>query len=327
MPRPTRRDWAVLATVTIPALWGLLRITGWEGPHPVPTILSLTPYAAALSVVTLVAAFALRARVACVPAAAVTLALVIAVLPRAVGGPARADGGDRGAPLTVMTSNLFGPAGDPEAVVRLVRRHRVDVLSLQELTAEALEGLDRAGIRRVLPERVLDVRPGASGSGLMARHPLRRRAAGDPAGQVHAQPVALVEPARGPRLLVKALHTVPPRSGSEVRRWRAELGALPGPRRDGLPMLLAGDFNATLDHGELRAIIDRGFTDAADASGDGLKTTWNLRRWLPGITIDHVLVPPGVRVRDVHVRDVPGSDHRAVIAELLLPHPSSPGVP
>ena len=86
--------------------------------------------------------------------------------------------------------------------------------------------------------------------------------------------------------------------------------------------ILAGDFNATLDHREFRKLLDRGYLDAADAVGEGLTPTWptssRKRRALP-LTIDHVLVDRRVRVERVTVVRIPGSDHRAVIAVLRLP--------
>jgi endonuclease/exonuclease/phosphatase family metal-dependent hydrolase len=60
--------------------------------------------------------------------------------------------------------------------------------------------------------------------------------------------------------------------------------------------------------------------DAADATGDGLKTTWPAgRRLPPEITIDHVLIDPRIAARAVSVHTIPRSDHRAVIATLELP--------
>jgi endonuclease/exonuclease/phosphatase (EEP) superfamily protein YafD len=40
-----------------------------------------------------------------------------------------------------------------------------------------------------------------------------------------------------------------------------------------------------------------------------------LPRWL-GFRIDHVLAGGGIAVRDTRVLDLPGSDHRAVLAHL-----------
>jgi endonuclease/exonuclease/phosphatase family metal-dependent hydrolase len=109
-------------------------------------------------------------------------------------------------------------------------------------------------------------------------------------------------------------------SSASEPAWRAALRALPRPGADGL-RILAGDFNGTLDHREMRRLLDAGYHDAADATGQGLRPTWPTRHGLPAppLTIDHVLVDPRVRVRSVRVRDIPGSDHRAVVAELVLP--------
>jgi endonuclease/exonuclease/phosphatase (EEP) superfamily protein YafD len=46
-------------------------------------------------------------------------------------------------------------------------------------------------------------------------------------------------------------------------------------------------------------------------------------RSLPPITIDHVLVPDAIRVRRITASAVAGSDHRALIAELVLPATSA----
>ena len=102
--------------------------------------------------------------------------------------------------------------------------------------------------------------------------------------------------------------------------WRDDLRALPPATPRGDVRILAGDFNATLDHAELRRVLDRGYADAADTVGHGLRATWpSDRRFPPPVTIDHVLADERCGVRDLEVIDVPGSDHRAVLAELVLP--------
>jgi endonuclease/exonuclease/phosphatase family metal-dependent hydrolase len=104
--------------------------------------------------------------------------------------------------------------------------------------------------------------------------------------------------------------------------WRRRLAALPGADERGDVQILAGDFNATLDHPEFRELLDRGYIDAADAVGEGWTPTWPAhprRRGALPLTIDHVLVDRRVRVERVTVVGVPRSDHRAVIAVLRLP--------
>jgi endonuclease/exonuclease/phosphatase family metal-dependent hydrolase len=98
-------------------------------------------------------------------------------------------------------------------------------------------------------------------------------------------------------------------------RWRKELGDLPAPASK--PRILAGDFNATLDHVAFRDVLSRGYNDAAVQVGNGLASTWGL----PGAwcALDHVLVDRESAVLGHSVHIVPGSDHRAVYAEVQLP--------
>jgi endonuclease/exonuclease/phosphatase (EEP) superfamily protein YafD len=315
--------------VAVPwAAWALVRLFGLDLRHPIVAAMAFTPYVAATAPVPVVVALALRRWVVAGVAAVAALALAAAVLPRAMDGPQAAPADARGPRLVVMTANLYEGRADARAVTRLVDEHHVDVLSLQELTPEAVTRLDRAGVRRRLPGRVIDARWGAAGSGLMARTALRPTGAPDLSGA--AQPEAVLTGAAQreaaavgghalPELHVKAAHPHPPISSASEPEWRGELRDLPGPRSGGVLRILAGDFNGTLDHREIRRLLGRGYTDAADATGDGLRATWPVGRSRPGITIDHILVPPTIRVRRVTIHEVTGSDHRAVIAELVLP--------
>jgi endonuclease/exonuclease/phosphatase (EEP) superfamily protein YafD len=111
---------------------------------------------------------------------------------------------------------------------------------------------------------------------------------------------------------VQVVHPPPPISRWAVGRWRGLLREVPAGR------LVLGDFNGTLDNREVRRVLDRGYVDAADAAGAGLQWTYPAGRPALRLTIDHVLVPRSVAVHRVVVRGLPGSDHRAVIAELAV---------
>jgi endonuclease/exonuclease/phosphatase (EEP) superfamily protein YafD len=101
--------------------------------------------------------------------------------------------------------------------------------------------------------------------------------------------------------------------------WRRDLRRLPDARPGGIVRVLAGDFNATLDHRELRRVLDRGYRDAADRNGSGLRATWPADgRRVPPVAIDHVLADERAGVQAVRVRDLPRSDHRAVVAVLRI---------
>jgi endonuclease/exonuclease/phosphatase (EEP) superfamily protein YafD len=318
LTRASRYRQILAVAVAVPwVAWALVRVLGLDLRHPLVALMAFTPYVAALSPLPVLLALVLRRWVVAAVAAVAALALAAVLLPRAVDGPYAASADDRGQSLVVMTVNVYGDAGDLEEVMRLVREHDVDVLSVQELTPGAAYGLDAAGARDLLPGRVIEPRGGAGGSGVFARRSLRRVGAIDTTGA--AQPEAAIDVRGFGELRVKAVHPRPPISGVSEPDWRRELREMPGPRAGRVPRILAGDFNGTLDHREIRRVIDLGYHDAADATGDGLRATWPVGRRRPGITIDHVLVPPPIRVRRVSIREVRGSDHRAVIAELVLP--------
>jgi endonuclease/exonuclease/phosphatase family metal-dependent hydrolase len=118
---------------------------------------------------------------------------------------------------------------------------------------------------------------------------------------------------------VTAVHTAPP-TRHRMPVWADNLRALPDATPDGELRILPGDFNATLDHAELRRLLDTGYDDAAAVLGDGLKATWPAHRTIPPpVTIDHVLVDERIGVRALSVHPIDATDHRAVFAELVLP--------
>jgi endonuclease/exonuclease/phosphatase family metal-dependent hydrolase len=85
-------------------------------------------------------------------------------------------------------------------------------------------------------------------------------------------------------------------------------------------MIYAGDFNASRDHAEFRAILGTGLVDAGDALSvapwPGF--TWPTDQFGPAATrIDHILITPtSIGVRKVTIVSVPGTDHLGVIADL-----------
>ena len=313
--RPTARDALALAVAAPWLAWTAVRSLGVEPAAPLTGALALTPLVAATSWFPLAIALALRRWAVAAIVALAVAALAAAVAPRALGGPQAAL--TNGRTLSLMTVNLRYGHGDPATVLRLAREHDVDVLSLQELTPAAARRIDAAGARARYPYRVLEARPGAHGSGLLSRLPLRD--VREPRNTPHAMPQAHVAVPGAGTVLVKCVHTIPP-LGDDVPRWRNELSALPHATAGGQLRILIGDFNATLDHHELRTLIASGYRDAADVVGIGLTGTFRAGTRLPiRIAIDHILADQRARVTAASVESVPGSDHRALLTRLSLP--------
>ncbi|MGS2614787.1 endonuclease/exonuclease/phosphatase family protein [Micromonospora sp. LZ34] len=298
--------------------WAVARLAGLDR-GPLVQALAFTPYVAAGSLVPLLLALALRRRWPAVVAAVTAVALVAVVAPRGLGSaqPAAA-----GLTLRVLTANLLAGAADPRTLVDLVRTHRVDVLAVQEFTPGAQAELDRLGLDQLLPHRQLNPQVGTPGSGLYARHPISdggvRQLRG---GWGFTQAYGTVTPPGSPPVRVESAHPAAPYAVDQVGYWRDDLAAQPRATPDGPLGILAGDFNATLDHAPLRALLATGYVDAADAAGAGLTGTWGPYDGdpIPPVTIDHVLVDRRIAVRSVRVHPLPGSDHRAVLAVLTLP--------
>jgi endonuclease/exonuclease/phosphatase (EEP) superfamily protein YafD len=266
------------------------------------------------AVVVAVVALLLRRRAPALVAAVLAVALAAFVAPRALGGPSEASGGD-GPRLRVLTANLHQSPRAAHSLVELVRRERPDAVSLQEVTPDVVAALDEAGLDRLLGERLVDVRQRGFGSAVYGRLPLER---GGADGRTVTN--GRMRPRGGPAVEVLSVHPMVPRREANMAQWRADLRSLPPATPRGAVRILAGDFNATLDHAELRRVIARGYEDAADELGKGLHPTWptNDRRTLP-VAIDHVLADARCGFRDLEMFDVDGSDHRAVLVEVVLP--------
>ncbi|MFC6567067.1 endonuclease/exonuclease/phosphatase family protein [Actinoplanes utahensis] len=218
--------------------------------------------------------------------------------------------------MRVLPVDMLHGGADPARIVRLVRDGDVAVLAVQEFTPQGEAALAVAGIGDLLPYRHLSPEPEAGGSGLYSRHPMlavssRRNAGG------FQQASATIQPAGAPAVQVVSVHPLAPAGPDMLAGWAADLRDQPPAGGDGPLRILLGDFNATLDHAELRRLIGTGYRDAADA---GLVPSRPARDGFSGlVTIDHVLADERIGVRAAEVHTVTDSDHRAVLATLTLP--------
>jgi endonuclease/exonuclease/phosphatase (EEP) superfamily protein YafD len=308
-------SWAVAGGL---AAWAAARVTAADRVRriegPVAPLLSFTPLAAAAAPAATLTLGLARRRGPAATAALATAALAVVMRPRAAR---RTQPAASGPVLRVLTVNLLCGRADVEAVVALVRQTGADVLFLQELTGDTVTRLKQAGLGDLMPQKAPEPRGGPRGSGIYSRFPLSD---GPPLVPVHAaQPTAVLKLPGGEMVELACVHPHPPRPpwSRGVARWRRELAVLPPPGE--LPRVLAGDFNATLDHAVFRSVLRLGYADAALQAGEALTPTWGPAGRPALITIDHVLVDRRCAVLASAVHAVPGSDHRAVYAEVRLP--------
>jgi endonuclease/exonuclease/phosphatase (EEP) superfamily protein YafD len=244
-------------------------------------------------------------------AAAVTVAALATQLPFFLGRRA-----PRGPTLRFVTANLRYGQADPAAVAQLAQQH-ADVLAVQELTPELADELS-ALLAAAFPFTVL--RPGerATGVGVWSRHRMLGTGIDEDFQRgfitAHIQVPGISVPAT-----VVCTHLSPPRSA--FRHWRADIERL-GPALARLPadgpVVVGCDLNATADVREFRALLRDGYADGAAQAGAGFLRTHPDDLPIPRIVaVDHVLTRAAT-VTDIRAVRVPGSDHRALVATVVL---------
>ncbi|WP_432561470.1 endonuclease/exonuclease/phosphatase family protein [Kineococcus sp. SYSU DK003] len=300
------------AVVGAPDWFGLsgARPFVWTVPFRVPVGLGL----AGLAVVTGLAGIrwrrALPAAVALALAAAGSLGTTLARGVSAGDLPPARDGD-----VTFLAANVLTARADADAVVRLAVEGGADAVSLPESTQEyAADVAARIQARTGSAMQVFHLDdPGVHyGTSLLVSDRLGRyRATGELTDGTKATVTA--EPVSGQGPVLAAVHTAAP-VPQHLHEWAVEVQAVADWCAATPGALLAGDFNATLDHPGLQ--LAGSCVDAGEQTGTGARGTWPARvPALLGATIDHALAD-GNRWRAVgtRVQDLPGSDHRAVLA-------------
>jgi len=259
-----------------------------------------------------------RHRVASALAGLLTVALVVVQLPWYFAETPRPGA----IPVRVVTVNMLFGHADPQDVVD-VAREGADILLVQELTPQAVTGLSAAGIDAELPHRALDARPQAAGVGVYSRYPIATssRVGGYQLALVTARvrvEGAAVEPT------VASVHFAAPWP-QPIDGWHSDFAAFPRTLADVAaqsgdgPVIVGGDFNATIDMRPFRDLLTNGYREAAEQSGAGRQFTYpSNRRIPPFMGIDHVLTR-NCTAESTQTVEIAGTDHRALLATIMVP--------
>lgn len=270
-----------------------------------------------------------------------SLALVLTVVMGLVwGAPDEGVGRVRLMTYNVKAYLAMQRAGGPQALAAEFAAHDADVIVLQDSAElEPMQDDERAPLWNLMfGKREIFYR----GQYMIAsRYPLRDCRVGLLQGQVvdkaHSYLHCQVQVGQRAFDLV-TVHLVTPRQGLvAVRRegldgldqWRQNLSyrteqavalvnQLRGRTR---PLVLAGDLNAPERTEVLRILMGQlGLRDAFSSAGFGYGYTHghSLRLGLSFLRIDHILVSDDIGVAAVEVGGAEGSEHRPVIADLLL---------
>ena len=304
------------------AAFVLLRMTGWAPVFPLYPALAFTPYAIPVAIAAALWALALRRRGAALTAGLAALVAVALLAPRVIGSDQAPV--PEGAPeLRVLSVNLALGGADTGEIAALAASEDADVISLQELTPRIARRIGSGPLGDAYPHRIFQPGSGGAGSGLMARRSLTPVT---PEGFDGTNTTVATLTARGSRgdspVEVWSVHPHPPISAEDVRHLRAYIDAIPPPDPGAPPRILAGDFNSSLDHPDLRELTRRGYHDAAASLGAGLVPTRPSNRFPPKVTIDHALGDGRISFSDFSTHEITGTDHFAIAVTAAVAAPA-----
>lgn len=244
-------------------------------------------------------------------------------------------------PLRMMTYNVKSyravrQAGVFEALEREVAQHRPDLLVMQDAS-------DLTAARHSAPATAQSIFAGRSVFShdeyiVVSRYPLRDCRAGDLSfrGQPHSY-VRCIVAVDGNEIEVFTAHLLSPRRGLNATRHEGAEGiddwqqnfenrlsqsrtlAAAVAKRD-RPLIVAGDLNAPETSPVIRTLLDRGLRDAFSSAGRGYGYTHGHSTMLAVsfLRIDHILVSPEIGIAGAFAGGKEGSEHRPVVADLLL---------
>ena len=235
------------------------------------------------------------------------------------------------AALRVLTWNTNGAAVSAERIAQVIDEQQVDIVALPETSEQVGEQIAIRMRETGNPMWVhhVNIRPDvANGPQAWQTTILISADLGDysvisssrdGSSNTSSVPSAVAMPTDGKGPTIVAVHAVAPRTES-MDDWRQDLAWIADQCPAG-DFILAGDFNATLDH--MASFGSDGGTmgrchDAASATGTGMQGTWPAAvPALAGAPIDHIMASDNWRATgSVVLEDAGGSDHRALVAQL-----------
>lgn len=317
MPPRTKPIFSYPWLTGIAALGGLL-LAGM--PHLDILLFGLMPVLQALAPVLCILAVLVSTTLALLkrPAAAVILCVgaLVGALPLLVPGSASREA--TSPPAAILSFNVERAGADTSALAAMISEHEVEVAVIVETDESFIRDLLSLGIEELLPFRSQQVSPGGvAGTVILSKYPVSQEEQIFVPPDIAAldQPVAVIEHPTIGRFRVAGVHPYPPIAGA--RTWRETLGAIETWQTENtdLPLVLAGDFNASHAHPGFRELASS-FTDSAAASGLFPTPTWPATGLIPAFTaIDHVLVRDLTAVQWQRVK-LSGTDHFGIIASI-----------
>jgi endonuclease/exonuclease/phosphatase (EEP) superfamily protein YafD len=322
---------AALLIAVWPQLFGLER---QPGVAQVVSLRGLAAFVAGVGVVALLLIALISRRMRRLAATIALLLLVFTAVTAAVlatrGATPAGFQTKANADITVLSWNTLGDSPGAAEIAKLALAEHADIVSLPETSAATADAVSALMTQAGSPMQELHVSFGqvakSHTTSLLISAKLGTYRVDSGHGSTKTLPSIVAVPVDGDGPTIVAAHAVSPVPG-EMANWRQGLDWLAQRCGAGDDVILAGDFNSTLDHyaglgsatptgeGDLGACYD-----GARAAGSAAVGTWPTS--LPaqlGAPIDHVMASQGwtfVGFRVIGSEDGAGSDHRPILAQV-----------
>ena len=219
--------------------------------------------------------------------------------------------------LTVMVANVLGGGARAADVAQLIRDRKPDLVSLPEAQVDVREQI-RAQLQdqqykgfTAQPTRAV---PGATS--VLVSAALGDVTFASETGTTFGNIVVTGGNLGSIRLI--AYHGYPPLPDS-VTTWKHDLLKVRHWCTQDPPTVIAGDFNASVDHADFRGALGGYCRSVGPTVGGGLRGTWPADQ--PAVLrtqIDHVVVTRQFQPGTFATYPIKGTDHRAVVATIAL---------
>jgi len=218
--------------------------------------------------------------------------------------------------LRLMQANVLGSNQKYAALIGTIKAAHPDIVVLQELTDEWWNQIQ--ALTSEYPFSKAAPRPGGSGMGILSRYPLEKVDVLALDSSTHLALLATVK-VEGAAVSILCLHPpTPVRSDKFLNRNQQFTQAAAIMKGISGVRVIIGDLNTTMWSPYFKDLIrESGLRDAR--IGFGIINTWPMP--LPPflqIPIDHCLVSEDVAVSGIGTGKRTGSDHRALIVDLLF---------
>lgn len=221
--------------------------------------------------------------------------------------------------LTVMTVNARYGRADTSVILHTIEQMNVDVLAVQEVSADFVQRLHDAGISPVMAYEQLGEKKDSDNGGFNAvwsRYPATSSGATLLENMGSNTPWITLQVNNN---AVRVVSTHPYSPQRSTKQWQHDIAALAQLTSGAdMPTIVMGDMNSSTFHPSLRATINTGLLDSSLEVHRGAHPTFpSSWTFLPSvIEIDHVLHTREMQAVSVRTAVIPRTDHQALICTL-----------